>query len=81
MKWIESYLTSSKPGCTRIKTHISSLRDCSKGVPQGSTLGPLIFCLYLNDFADICPDAHIQMYPDDTVIYVYDKTKEQVAKK
>ncbi len=80
IKWIESYLTSRKQ-CTRIKTHISSLRDCSTGVPQGSTLGPLLFSLYLNDFPDVCPDVHIQMYADDTVIYVHDKTKEQVAHK
>ncbi len=63
------------------KKNTSYLRDCFTGVPQGSTLGPLLFSLYLNDFPDVCPDLHIQMYAYDTVIYVHDKTKEQVALK
>ncbi len=37
--------------------------------------------MYLNDLPDVCPDVHIQMYADDTVIYVHDKTKEKVAQK
>ncbi len=85
IKWIESHPTSRKPNPnpnhTQINTHISSLGDCSTGVPQGSTLGPLLFSLYLNDFPDVCPDVHIQMFADDTVIYVHDKTVEHVALK
>lgn len=60
---------------------VSSLRECCTGVPQGSVLGPLLFSLYLNDLPDVCPDVNIQMYADDTVVYVHGKTNEQVAQK
>jgi len=46
-------------------------------VPQGSFL----FNLYIHDLPLICPDVHIQMYADDTVVYTHAKTREQAALK
>ncbi len=40
------------------------------GIPQGIILGLILFSIYINDLSEVCPDASLQMFADDTVIYV-----------
>lgn len=59
---------------------INQLINClSTGVPQGSILGPLIFALYINYLYFVCPGINIQMYEDDTVIYLHGNSLTQVS--
>ena len=39
------------------------------GIPQGSTVGPLMFIIYINDIASILQHRKYQLYADDTVLY------------
>ena len=38
------------------------------GVPHGSTLGPLLFLVYVNDIGDNLT-SHSRLFADDSVIY------------
>ena len=65
--WFRSYL-GDRQQKTVIQNICSKEMGISVGVPQGSTLGPTLFTLYINDLAS-CVDSMIHLYADDTIIY------------
>ena len=62
-------------------SYLSSQLETNLGVPQGSVLGLLLFCLYVNDLRNLLDGQttnHI-FYADDLQIYVH-TTKEKILK-
>ena len=51
------------------------------GVPQGSILGPLLFIVFYNDFADHLEYCNVITYTDDTIIFIYDKNVSNIETK
>lgn len=43
------------------------------GVPPGSVLGAILFILYINDMPSQLKDAFINLFVDDTLIYLHGK--------
>lgn len=78
LRWMNSYLSSRKQ-CVCVSNTKSPLLDYPVGVPQGSTLGPILFSLYINDLPNVCQNVNIQMYADDAVIYTYGKNYHEVS--
>ena len=64
---VNSYLTHrtqqvSWEGCQSVTAEI----NC--GVPQGSVLGPLLFCIYIHDMPTIFRHCEVFQYADDTTL-------------
>ena len=70
ISWFENYLAKRKQ-CTIVNGHGSELKPVNFGVPQGSTLGPTLFIIYVNDlFSHPGVDQRkLLMYADDTVVH------------
>jgi hypothetical protein len=75
LEWFRDYLTD-RTQRTRFNSAISSSRENKLGVPQGSVLGPLLFILYVNDVKDILSRCNVNLFADDTVIYVAHKNPD-----
>ena len=70
LTWFEQYL-GHRTQCTVVNGHKSDKLPISYGVPQGSTLGPKLFILYVNDLFAYpgMEEVSTLMYADDTVLY------------
>lgn len=72
LDWLIDYLNNRKQ-VTKIDTHISSELSNTSGVPQGSTLGPLLFLVYINDVVKEINNCSIHLFADDTLLYFSSK--------
>ena len=70
-KLLTSYLQNRKQftAWNNIKSQINII-VC--GVPQGSTLGPLLFSLYVN-YLPLHTKFHVNLFADDTVLILKNK--------
>lgn len=67
-KLILSYLENRRTATT-IGNKTSTLKSILVGVAQGSTIGPLLFIMYMNDILQLDFLGKILLYADDTVLY------------
>lgn len=67
--WFTSYLTSRQQR-TMVNGAFSDFLTTTHGVPQGSVLGPVLFLLYINDVTQIIDQSMVDLYADDTVLYL-----------
>ena len=77
LKLIKSYF-SNRTQRVQIDNVLSDFANIMCGVPQGSVLGPLKFCLYLLPLSAILRYHYIgyHVYADDTQLYVSFKCKQ-----
>ena len=72
LKWFESYM-SGHTHSVRIGAESSEFRPLKYGVPQGSVLGPQLFCIYTTLFIDILkqyPRVSYHKFADDLQNYI-----------
>lgn len=74
VKWFESYL-SDRYQYVEVRNSegtvsSSSLSTVTRGVPQGSILGPLLFILYSADIIGCIRNCNYHLYADDLQLYL-----------
>ena len=71
--WFKSYL-HNRTQFVEIGNTKSSYETIVCGIPQGSTLGPLLFLLYINDLPNCSKKLSFPIFADDTnMFYTCDK--------
>ena len=80
LSWCRNYL-KGRTQRTLANNKLSGLDAVPCGVPQGSILGPLFFLVYINDMVFSLKSAKVQLYADDTVLYVTDNHGHTAARK
>ena len=71
--FMKSYLTNRLQRC-KINNSFSEWGKVLDDVPQGSTLRPLLFSIFLNDILLSLQKRYLAIYADDSALYTSDKS-------
>ena len=80
INWVRSYL-SDRSAYIRINGSNSSEVEIKRGVPQGSVLGPPIFCTYISKIRCLHEDVKMMKYADDITLVVPIKREDTLNMK
>ena len=79
IQYFRSYLTGRRQ-YTQVGDYKSKECPINKGVPQGSVLGPVLFCLYINDIVQAV-DVEVVLFADDAAFIILAATLEELYEK
>ena len=79
LKWFQSYL-SNRYHQTIVNGTESDVLKVQYGVPQGSSLGPLLYLIYFNDVQNIFNDSELNVFADDTCLITTNERLDDALK-
>ena len=79
LQWLKSYL-ESRTQYVEVENAKSNPLSIQCGVPQGSTLGPLLFLIYINDMPNCLEKANIRTFADDTTLFYSSNSLQDLEK-
>jgi len=68
LAWFANYLTDRRQQ-VRVSASYGDITSCTRGVPQGSVLGPLLFSLYVRHVPHTLRNSQCQQFADDIAFY------------
>lgn len=80
LNWFSTYL-KNRNQLVRIGSELSSPLKITSGVPQGSTLGPILFLIYVNELLELKITGRIYSFADDTSVLFTAKSKTELLGK
>lgn len=78
IRWLCNYLTD-RSGFVKVDGCYSPEVKICRGVPQGSVLGPPIFCTYIGNINSLNHDVKVMKYADDISLVVPSKQNDKEA--
>lgn len=72
LHWFMNYLDGRKQA-VKIGQKLADTISCTRGVPQGSVLGPILYSIYVRDVPKVLPEVTTIQYADDICFFVIGK--------